>query len=375
MEDNNIRRKLINPIVLTNEQKTKILNLINADSSKPPSLKDMVVDLFPDTLFDGRSFEGKAIKEYLATLNVKAKSSSDNKYKQPFILTGEQELYIRNNYTIASITEMARALFNKQNISRINLEYKAIQEFLHKNNLISFDPKQVTNNPVVNTTRFIPKTIEQAARRVNKYVLNGIDISTLKKDTRIQNCLQAMIKYCHTPRYGLLMNTLSCYVDCELFESSFIRYVWDKPDITEEEVDSYINLCCDIVNYTKMQREVEQLVEMRDKCLDDSDGKRLSMALVAQMGELYKEMDNNQKRQNAALKNLTGTRNDRMEGRLRENASFLQAVSAWREENKRKRFLAIAEKRRHMIKEEIERLDNLDALKCEIWGLNKENFT
>lgn len=369
------RRKLTEPIVLTNDQKSRILSLVNVDPNKPPSLKDIVSNIFPDKPFDGRSFEGKAVKEYLATLNVKVKVSSiDDKYKQPLVLTPEQELYVRNNYSTTSIIEMARALFNKQNISRINLEYKAIQEFLNKNNLIPFDPNQTVSNPVVSTVRFIPKTIEQAARRVNKYVLNGIDMNALKKDTRLQSCLQAMIKYCHTPRYGLLMNTLSDHIDCELFESSFVRYVWDKPDITEEEIDSYINLCCDIVNYTKMQREVENLCEMRDKCLEDSDGKRLSMALVTQMGELYKEMDNNQKRQNAALKNLTGTRNDRMEGRLRQNASFLQAVEAWRDEEIRKRLIDIAEKRKQMVKNEIERLDTLDAIKCEIWGLNKESF-
>lgn len=372
-----MRKRPSDSVVLTDEQKKKILVSVNTDPKNIPSVKQLFAELFPDKSFDGRSLECKVIKDYLATLNIKTETVCPSyfKYKDGITLTSEQELYIRNNYSSASISEMACSLFNKRAVSRINLEYKVIEEFLDKNGLVPFDPKQETTNPVVSTTRFIPKSIEQAARRVNKYVLNGIDISTLKKDTRIQNCLQAMIKYCHTPRYGLLMNTLSAQIDCELFESSFVRYVWDKPDITEEEIDSYINLCCDIVNYTKMQREVERLVEMRDKCLDDSDGKRLSMALVTQMGELYKEMDNNQKRQNAALKNLTGTRNDRMEGRLRENASFLQAVSAWREEEKRKRFIAIAEKRKQMVKEEIERLDNLDALKCEIWGLNKESFS
>ena len=359
-------------IVLTPEQKAKVLGLINSNADDPPSVKDFLDNLFPDKKLDGRSFEGKAVKEYLSTLNIKPKLSYNTKYTQPIELTSEQELYISNNHSTLSIVEMARALFNKENICKINLEYKIIQDFLIKNELAPFDPNEVTI--ITSPQRSIPKTIDQAARKVNKYVLNGIDIKTLKKDTRLQNCLQSMIKYCHTPRYGLIMTTLSDNLDCELFESSFIRYVWDKPDITEEEVDSYINLCTDIVNYTKMQREVERLGETRDKCLDDSDGKRLSMALVTQMGEFYKEMDNNQKRQNAALKNLTGTRNDRLEGRIKENASFLHAVEAWRDEEKRRRLIAIAEKRKQMVKDEVERLDTLDAMKAEIFGLNKESF-
>lgn len=358
-------------IILSPEEKAKILGLVNSNPKNIPSIKELTNSIFPNKNLDGRSNEAKAIKEYLSTLNIKTKSSFDPKYANKTIdLTDEQKLYIRNNALTMSITEMARALFNKESICKINLEYKLIQDFLNTNNIKAFETNQQTNT---NGIRFIPKTLDQAARRVNKYALGAIDVKTLKKDTRLQNCLQSLIKYCHTPRYGLLMNTLADGTDVDLFESSFIRYSWDKPDLMEEEVDTYLNLCCDIVNYTKMQREVERLVEMRDQCLDDSEGRRLSMGLVAAMGELYKEMDNNQKRQNAALKALNGTRNERMEGQ-RTKSSFAHVVEAWREKQKRDRMLAIADRRRQINKEEVNRLDTLDALKVEIWGLNQESF-
>lgn len=357
-------------IILSPEEKVRILGLVNSNPTNIPSIKELTNIVFPNKGLDGRSNEAKSIKEYLATLNIKTKSSFDPKYTKTINLTDEQKLYIRNNATTMSITEMGRALFNKENICRINLEYKLIQEFLNTNKIKPFELNQQINT---NGERFIPKTLDQAARRVNKYARNAIDIKNVKKDTRLQNCLQSLIKYCHTPRYGLLMNTLADGIDVDLFESSFIRYTWDKPDLMEEEVDTYLNLCCDIVNYTKMQREVERLVEMRDQCLDDSEGRRLSMGLVAAMGELYKEMDNNQKRQNAALKALNGTRNERMEGQ-RTKASFAHIVEAWREKQKRDRMLAIADRRRQINKEEVNRLDTLDSLKIEIFGLNQESF-
>ena len=360
-----------NLIILSQEQKAKILGLINSNPTKPPSLRDLLINIFPDKRVDGRSFEGKAIKEYLSTLNIKAQVTYDMKYDKEFDLTDSQKLYIRNNANTMTIIEMARILFNNEKICKINLEYKAIRVFLDINNIKPFNPDEL---PIKEAVKFIPKTLTQAAIRVNKYVLDGIDTKTLKKDTRLQNCLQVLIKYYHTPRYSLLLNTLADGIDLELFESSFTRYVWDKPDLTEEEVDTYINLCCDIVNYTKMQREVERMSETRDKCLDDSEGMRLSMALVTQIKELYTEMDNNHKRQNAALKNLIGTRNDRMEG-LRKNAvSVSQLVEAWRDKQKRDRQIALAERRKEMARNEIQHLDTMDAFKAEIFGLNREAF-
>lgn len=375
--DSPVENKPVQKVVLTPEQRAKILGLINSNPSNPPSLKELTDKLYPDKDLDGRSFEGKAVKEYCATLNIIPKSSFNSKYKTILKLTESNELYIRNNHLTMSITEMARALFNKENICKINLEYKAVQDFMDVNGLKAFDPdvqqQNFSNQPIVKE-RFIPKTIDQAARKVNKYVLNAIDMKELKKDTRIQNYLHALIRFCHKTRYGLMINTLASGIDLELFESTFISNVWDKPDLSEEEIDQNINLCCDIVNYTKMQREVERMSEMRDKCLDDSDGKRLSMALVQQMAELYKEMDNNLKRQNATTKVLIGTRNDRMEGKMKENATVTQLVEAWRDKLKRDRAIAIADRRKETNRDEIKRLETLDSFKIDIFGLNRESF-
>lgn len=361
-----------NKYILNLEQKTKILGLINSNPDKPPSLKDLTDNLFPGKDLDGRSFEGKSIKEYCALLNIVAKSSFDNKYKTGVDLNDNQKLYIRNNSINMSIEEMARALFAKESINKASLEYKAVLDFMMTNNIQAFQQSTTTTAPI--KERFIPRSIDQAARRVNKYVLNAIDMKELKKDTRVQSYLQALIRFCHKTRYGLMMNTLAEGVDLELFESTFISNVWDKPDLSEEEIDQNINLCCDIVNYTKMQREVEKMSTMRDNCLEDSDGKRLSMALVQQMGELYKEMDNNLKRQNATTKILIGTRNDRMEGQKKGAASVVQLIEAWRDKQKRERLLALADRRKELVRAELDRLDTLDSFKIEIFGLNKESF-
>ena len=44
----------------------------------------------------------------------------------------------------------------------------------------------------------------------------------------------------HTFRFLHQIGTYNIETDRELFESSFVRYTWDKPDLTQEEVDQYI---------------------------------------------------------------------------------------------------------------------------------------
>ena len=62
MEEIKSDTKSGNPVILTQEQKAKILGLINSNVTNPPSVKDILDNLFPDKKLDGRSFEGKAVK-------------------------------------------------------------------------------------------------------------------------------------------------------------------------------------------------------------------------------------------------------------------------------------------------------------------------
>ena len=39
--------------------------------------------------------------------------------------------------------------------------------------------------------------------------------------------------------------------DQELFEAEFIRATWDKPDLSADEVNLYVNVCVDYINQQK----------------------------------------------------------------------------------------------------------------------------
>ena len=66
----------------------------------------------------------------------------------------------------------------------------------------------------------------------------------------------------------------------ELFESSFVRYTHDKPDLTQEEVDQYIVLSAEVVIASNIQVRVERLQELLDQAAEETEGKRMAMSLV-----------------------------------------------------------------------------------------------
>ncbi len=54
----------------------------------------------------------------------------------------------------------------------------------------------------------------------------------------------------------------------DLFESDYIRNTWDKPDLTSDELNLYVNVCMDYVNI----KEIEQQKQKLNLMFDDTEG-------------------------------------------------------------------------------------------------------
>ena len=63
----------------------------------------------------------------------------------------------------------------------------------------------------------------------------------------------------HTFRFNHQINNYETQNDRDLFESSFIRYTYDKPDLTQEEVDQYIVLSSEVVISANIQRRKKNI--------------------------------------------------------------------------------------------------------------------
>jgi hypothetical protein len=115
-------------------------------------------------------------------------------------------------------------------------------------------------------------------QRINRYVLDGIDEK--KVSPKQKRDIKSIIGYLHTFRFSHQINSYNGNTDRELFESSFVRYTYDKNDLTQEEVDQYILLAAEVVIASSIQERVERLQNMLDDTADDTEGRRISMSLV-----------------------------------------------------------------------------------------------
>jgi hypothetical protein len=80
-------------------------------------------------------------------------------------------------------------------------------------------------------------------------------------------------------------------------------------------------------------------------------------------------------RQDKLYKSLTVNRSKRIDERRSENASILNLVYAWKQEENRERMVALAERQREALKEEVEKLSSVDEFKAIIRGIDpKEIF-
>jgi len=334
-----------------------------------PLTSDFVDKFFPEepeNMKDGRSKYGRLVKSILVEKGLKANASHQYQPKEKIKLQEEDSEFISNNYRMMTFVEIARLLFNDPNLSNLSPEARAVQEHIQ-----SLNPDESFQAGEIPQEEYRPpKTIDRAIAKVNKYILNGIDRSKITAIDK-KNC-ETLIRYLHTFRFLHHMNHLSTNVDRELYESSFIRYTHDKPDLSQEEVDQYIVLSGEAVIASNIQRRVEHLQGLLDDAANDTEGRRISMALVESINTAQNEYHQSVNRQHKLLDDLKEKRSSRLKSQLKDNASILNLVEVWREEEGRKKMLALAEIRKDAVAQEIENISSMDEIKARVLGLTEE---
>jgi hypothetical protein len=356
-------------ITLTEEQQKNILNEWNSRPSNPPSLLELIRAAYPDTDLDGRSKEGKAVKAFLATREIRAHASHQYQPKQKVELTEEHKEFIRNNFSMMSSVEMARILFAEPELTNLNQESRAVEQYVESLNPAIAHAAQTELLPDIEKYT-PPKTLPATILKVNAYVHEGINKNKLSISHK--NSLNALIGYLHTFRFQHQISTYRNQTDRELFESSFVRYTYDKADLSQEEVDQYIVLSTEVVISNNIQRRVERLQELMDATANDTEGRRISMSLVESIDTSHKEYNQCVNRQQKLLSDLKEKRSDKLRKQITENASILNLVQMWKEEESRKKMIKLAEIKKKNLKKEIENLDTMDEMKAKIMGISED---
>jgi hypothetical protein len=363
MEEN-----ILDNLKLTDEQQLLILKEWNNNEENPPSIPSLMKLIWPELgSFDARNKFGRIIKEFLITKGIKP-IESGYKPKGLLELNSEQKEYIATNYSTMKSLEMARVLFKNQLLSQVSQEAKSVLNYIKTLPKINnFD-----NNEVINNEYTPPNTLDRVIARINKYVKDtDLDVKTLKSLQKKQ--CQSLIGYLHTYRFIHQINTYSKEEDRTLFESSFIKYTYDKEDLSQEDVDQYIILGTEIVMAANIQRNINQLQEEQDRQLDENDGK-LSMTLVEAVNVARTEYNACIKRQQSLYKSLTEERSARLAEKVGETQSLLNLIDLWKNEDTRLQLIKIAEERKKKLSDEIDRLSSMEDIRCKLIGISKEEI-
>ena len=342
--------------------------------NNPPSLKESVQIAFPDIeekLQDGRSKYGKCVKAFLASQDMKAKASHEYQGRDDVSLSDEMKEYIINNGHAMTDQDMARIVFDDDTLTNLHKETRLVSEYRQSQGIEQslLSPAQTNNVP--NQPEYKPpRTINLIISRINKYVLDGINKDKLTARQRKE--IESLIGYLHTYRFLHQINGYDSQVDRDLFESSFVRYTYDKADLTQEEVDQYIVLSSEVVIASNIQRRVEHLQGLLDDAANDTEGRRISMSLVEAIGKAQNDYHQSVGRQNKLLNDLKEKRSDRLKNQIKENASIINLVQLWKEEESRKKLIQLAELRKQVVKDEVKNISSMDEVKARILGISED---
>jgi len=360
-------------ITISVDQQKLVLKEWNSRDSNhpdgPPSLNELIKLVFPDlTNVSGRTKEGRAVRAFLSSKEITPRSLHNYVPKEKIELTDEQQEYVINNLTTMKGYELARVIFANSTLSHVSQEARTVNDFIKTLNpsIVPYDSVEQTSTEEYKP----PKTFDKTLHKINRYVLDGIDKSKItakqKKD------ISSLIGYMSTFRFVHQINSYDAVVNQELFESSFVRYAYDKNDLTQEEVDQYIVLSGEVVISSNIQRRVERLQRLLDDTANDTEGARISMSLVEAINTAQNEYNQCVNRQHKLLGDLKQTRSNKLSKKINQNASILNLVEAWKSQEFRIKMIRLAEMQKETLGEEVDNLASMDDLKCRILGIDKD---
>ena len=188
---------------------------------------------------------------------------------------------------------------------------------------------------------------------------------------QLRNSLESLLGFLKAPRLVQTINNYTNKADRDLFEAEFIRATWNKPDLTTDEVNLYINVCIDYINLMNIQKAVDKLNHMFEQCEDQRD---MTVRLAELLKTKSEEYNQCEKRMESLITRLNGDRAKRVQNKQQQNASILNLVQLFQEEEERNVMIKIAEMQRELVSKEADEMESMPDWKARVLGLRKEDL-
>jgi len=338
---------------------------LRENHKKIPDLIKLTQAVFLDETLDGRSKEGRAVKDFLIKEELNFNTTKKEK-KEPINLTDDQKEEVLDLAEDGlSSFQIAQIVFPDVEVKKLSMEQRSVMSFLTDvaPTLISAAEK-----PKVKEKYMPPSSTDEAIQLVNLYLNTGLESSQLSSIEK--KSLEKLVHFLQAPRFVNTINNYRDKEDRELFEAEFVRATWEKPDLTTDEVNLYINVCIDYINLRNISRNIEKLNRM----FNDADSQQ---EMTVRLAELLKtkseEYDKCEKRMESLIKKLNGDRARRIESKQGQNANILSLVENFQSEKEREVMVKMAEMQKKLVNEEADRLESMESWKARILGLSRDD--
>lgn len=343
---------------LTEDQKKFIKDNID----KYPELSEMTQKVFDDPFLDGRTKEGRAVREYMLSEGLEYKTSKVEPVED-IELTKDDKAII-NTYSEEGLNsyQIATMLYPDQEITPLSKASLVVAAYVKEANKDRLDDKEKSK-------KYIPvKAFQGVLAKIN--ICAGVSLEQEEINIQQRMCVEQLMNFLQSPRFVQVVNGYSSDLDRELFESEFIRATWDKPDLTSDEINLYINVCMEYINLKHISKAMDKLNTMFD---DAETQQEMTVRLAELLKTKSEEYNQCEKRMESLIQKLQGDRSKRILAKQKQNASLLNLVQLFQSEEERKIMIKIAELQRKAVEEEVEELENMPEWKARVLGITKND--
>jgi len=346
---------------LTDEQKA----LIQKVFSRTTDLNEIVRVVFDNPDIDGRSKQGRMVRAYMIESNLKFETSRKSK-KEDLVITEVQRKFIiaQANNGMSSL-KIAELMFPDKEVKPLSQEQRTVFAIIQEVNP-DYSP---SNDGDVGLSSYVaPKSISRVIKKINDATGGEMNEDKINRQHKI--CIEKLGINLNNSRFLRVMNNYISKPDRDLFEDEFIRLTWDKPDLTSDEINLYLNVCKEIINLEVVSKHLNKLNDMFEIANEqDEMSVRLSEIIKAKSSE-YHQCET---RIENLTKKLQGDRSVRMQSRHKENASILSLVQYFQDEEERVNMVKIAEMQKALVKDEAHRLEGMAEWKSRVLGISQED--
>jgi hypothetical protein len=337
---------------------------IRDNYAKMSDLNELTRNCYNDPSLDGRTKEGRLVRKFLIDNKFQYSTTKKIKSDEIGLSSAQKEFILLQTQSGVSSFRIAEMVFSDREVKKLGLEQRTVLDYIR-----SVNPDFVIGSENASLTEYSPpKAFGRILKKIND--ATGLKLEEDKVSRQYRMCVDKLGINLANSRFVAIINNYISHKDRYLFEEEFVRLTWDKPDLSADELNLYMNVCKEIINLEVIGKHLNKLNDQFDDIDDQQDMTvRLAEIIKAKSGE-YHQCEG---RIENLTKKLQGDRAERMKSKFKDNASIISLVQLFQDEEERKNMVNIAEMQKQIVSDEANRLESMGEWKARVLGVAKED--